>query len=231
MGTEAFRIGSVLLLVFAAFSVLNYWISAKGKPLVAQISFMIAGPSLLLFLVLAFVGPGPGLHTYFIMFALLPVLILPGRLWWLTALLCVAFVLLYIYLQYFYTLPAPLEFSAELMFELRLMSTIGAFLSLLLILGFTQREASRYERRFEKLNETKDRFFHLIAHDLKNPLGSMMNLTHLATDKEDLPASEELEEYLGTMKSLSHNLYELLEGLLLWASDQEGDIPFEPESL
>lgn len=80
-------------------------------------------------------------------------------------------------------------------------------------------------------NKNKNRFFSIIAHDLRNPIGSMMNLLNLVTDKKFVQSQtkEELNVVLVEMQKAASNTFYLLENLLYWAKDQEGKSSFSPE--
>ncbi len=87
------------------------------------------------------------------------------------------------------------------------------------------------ENKLTLANKNKNRFFSIIAHDLRNPIGSMMNLLNLITDKEFVKSQsrEELNVVLVEMQKSASNTYNLLENLLFWAKDQEGKSSFNPE--
>jgi two-component system sensor histidine kinase/response regulator len=73
-------------------------------------------------------------------------------------------------------------------------------------------------------NSAKDKLFSIIAHDLKNPLGSFKNLTEQMIEDLDELSGLELSELLESMKSAASNLYNLLENLLAWTSSQSGNL-------
>ena len=79
------------------------------------------------------------------------------------------------------------------------------------------------------LNASKDKFFSIIAHDLKNPLSAIMAYSEWLVDEfEELPKDEILDS-IGSIKSSSQNLYALLENLLNWSRLKIGRMEFEPE--
>jgi len=84
------------------------------------------------------------------------------------------------------------------------------------------------EMNLRELNATKDKFFSIIAHDLKGPLGSFMSLTDLLRNNYDDLSTEEKKELLDIMLVTSKRIYELLDNLLLWSKAQRGIINFEP---
>ena len=82
-----------------------------------------------------------------------------------------------------------------------------------------------------ELNATKDKFFSIIAHDLRGPLAGLMGLAQIMA--EDLPSltMAEIQEIAVDMKNSATNLYGLLENLLNWARMQKGQILFIPETM
>ncbi|MBX3043610.1 MAG: response regulator [Candidatus Kapabacteria bacterium] len=73
-------------------------------------------------------------------------------------------------------------------------------------------------------NKTKDKFFSIIAHDLKNPLGSFRNLTDMILEYYNTFSDKELIEFITILRESSNNLYSLLENLLVWSRSQTGNI-------
>lgn len=87
------------------------------------------------------------------------------------------------------------------------------------------------ENRLQELNDTKDKFFSIIAHDLKHPLGNFRNLTKELYAFYDYFTDEEKKEHLNELNKSSDNLYNLLENLLKWALVQKGGIVYSPEPI
>lgn len=84
------------------------------------------------------------------------------------------------------------------------------------------------ENELKKRNQEKDRFFSIIAHDLKNPLSGFMGLTEMVMEKIDNFKQDELKHYIEIMNSSASQLYKLLANLLEWARLQMGNVKFEP---
>jgi signal transduction histidine kinase/ligand-binding sensor domain-containing protein len=81
------------------------------------------------------------------------------------------------------------------------------------------------------LNSTKDRFFSIIAHDLRNPFHAVTGFSEiLLRDYKKLPV-EKTERFLSLIYRSSVNGNELLENLLQWSRAQTGRISFEPVQL
>lgn len=79
-----------------------------------------------------------------------------------------------------------------------------------------------------QLNATKDKFFSIISHDLRNPIGAFHGITELFLHKNFNLNEKEKKEYIGMMHSSSLKLVTLLESLLLWANSQTGRVKFDP---
>lgn len=79
-------------------------------------------------------------------------------------------------------------------------------------------------KSLKQLNQMKDKFFSIIAHDLRNPVGGMKSLTDLIIEQYDSIEDKDLKEFLRSLQSSSSNLYLLLEDLLSWSRTQTGKI-------
>lgn len=87
------------------------------------------------------------------------------------------------------------------------------------------------EKNLIEINASKDRFFSIIAHDLKSPFTGIIGLVEILTDDFYSLSTEEQFKLLSSLKELSENTLKLLENLLQWAWSQTGKIRFEPRSL
>lgn len=82
-----------------------------------------------------------------------------------------------------------------------------------------------------KLNINKDKFFSIIAHDLKNPFSAIIGFSDLMLKNFNSLDDETLLKGLNTIESAAHHAYKLLENLLVWSRNQTGRIKFNPEIL
>jgi signal transduction histidine kinase len=81
------------------------------------------------------------------------------------------------------------------------------------------------------LNATKDRFFSIIAHDLKNPFITILGFTDLLySDYNELSDDERLS-FILEMKKSAELSFNLLQNLLQWSRSQTGRIEFNPKKL
>lgn len=96
-------------------------------------------------------------------------------------------------------------------------------------LSLKNKEIEDQQDRVEKLNDelqeanrTKDKFFSIVAHDLKNPFNSMLVLSKLLIDDYDTFTDSERLQFISQINSSAENTYSLLQNLLDWANTQSG---------
>lgn len=94
-----------------------------------------------------------------------------------------------------------------------------------------EEEIRTKNEQLNQLNIEKDKFFSIIAHDLRSPFGSFLGLTELLTEQLYLLPKERLEALVKKLKESAVNLYQLLENLLEWSRMEQGAIPFNPVRL
>ncbi|GBF40855.1 two component response regulator sensor histidine kinase subunit [Leptospira ellinghausenii] len=87
------------------------------------------------------------------------------------------------------------------------------------------------EKLLSESNRTKDIFFSIIAHDLRNPLGSFKQITELMYEDFDTYTDSEKRETVFEIKKSASRVYSLLEQLLDWARTQTGNMPFRPKEV
>ena len=95
----------------------------------------------------------------------------------------------------------------------------------------SQEALKNANQQLEQSNREKDKFFSILSHDLRSPLGGFVSLTEMMADN-----SEDLSMHLKKkmMKDLSHssrNIFNLLNNLLEWSSMQNGLTIFNPQVL
>ncbi|MFZ4546895.1 MAG: PAS domain S-box protein, partial [Bacteroidales bacterium] len=92
-------------------------------------------------------------------------------------------------------------------------------------------EVQLKNKELQKIYTEKDKFFSIIAHDLRSPFNGFLGLTQIMA--EDLPSltMSEIQNIAVSMRNSATNLYRLLENLLHWTRIEQGLIPFNPETL
>ncbi|HSD09271.1 tetratricopeptide repeat-containing sensor histidine kinase [Flavobacterium sp.] len=118
-----------------------------------------------------------------------------------------------------------------------LLVTITLSIAVLLILFFylymikTSTNKLLLEKNEEiiNINKQKDKFFSIIAHDLRGPFSGFLGLTELLAEDIDSMDKEEIQFSAVNMKSSANNLNRLLDNLLEWSKMEQGLIPFAPK--
>jgi len=84
------------------------------------------------------------------------------------------------------------------------------------------------EVRLKELNATKDKFFSIIGHDLRNPFNAIIGFSNLLTDQIKEKDYEGIEEYANIIQTSSVRAMSLLSDLLEWSQIQTGKMTFSP---
>jgi signal transduction histidine kinase len=92
-------------------------------------------------------------------------------------------------------------------------------------------ELSVTEIDLKKLNNTKDKFFSIIAHDLKNPFNALLGFSETLNLNYRELSRDQVFTYIGIINKSASRLYQLLENLLTWSKCQTGNIIYKPEQL
>lgn len=90
-------------------------------------------------------------------------------------------------------------------------------------------EESKNELR--ELNFSKDKFFSILAHDLRSPFNSLLAFSKLLSEEYDSLTNEEKKKFIANINDSTSNLYHLVENLLEWSRIQTGKLQSEPEEL
>ncbi|MCF8231270.1 MAG: cache domain-containing protein [Bacteroidales bacterium] len=91
-----------------------------------------------------------------------------------------------------------------------------------------QAKLQQNEEELKKLNATKDKFFSIIAHDLKNPLNALSGFADLLKEEYDNYDEEERKEMIKNIITSTDNMAKLLQNLLEWSRSQMGRLSFNP---
>jgi len=91
--------------------------------------------------------------------------------------------------------------------------------------------SKRAEEELSKLNAEKDKFFSIIAHDLRGPFNNFLGLTQIMEEELESLSTADLQKMTTGMKASAGKLFDLLENLLKWAKAKQGLMLIEPERL
>jgi PAS domain S-box-containing protein len=86
------------------------------------------------------------------------------------------------------------------------------------------------EQQLKEANLTKDKFFSIIAHDLRSPFTSILGFTRLLDDEYDDFTDEERKAMVRQIMNSTESTFQLLDNLLAWAKTQLGRTIYTPES-
>ena len=87
------------------------------------------------------------------------------------------------------------------------------------------------ERKLTSLLATKDRFFSVIAHDLRNPFNSILGFSELLRDTDQTFDAQKIKSIGSHLHSSAKKTLNLLENLLEWGRLQSNHISFDPISI
>ena len=94
----------------------------------------------------------------------------------------------------------------------------------------THIEIKQSREKLKDLNATKDKFFSIIAHDLKNPFSTLLGFSKLLFENAPNYTTNQIQEYAQIMNITAKQSYTLLENLMHWAKAQTGKITVIPEN-
>ena len=89
----------------------------------------------------------------------------------------------------------------------------------------------KYTRDLLELNKTKDKFFSIIAHDLRNPYSSMIGFSEMLLEDLEELSKDEIRESLKMIHNSAKNSFNLLENLLSWSRLETGRMPYNPSRI
>lgn len=87
------------------------------------------------------------------------------------------------------------------------------------------------EDNLRMLNSTKDKFFSILAHDIKNPMNAIMGFSELLLEKIKGLHREDLSQMAELIYQSSTGIVELLDNLSIWARTQTGRLTINPRHI
>jgi PAS domain S-box-containing protein len=88
----------------------------------------------------------------------------------------------------------------------------------------------RTNAELKRINAEKDKFFSILAHDLRSPFSAFLGFTDILAEGIDTLPVEMIQSIGVSMKESANNLYSLLENLLQWSKMQQASVNFNPET-
>lgn len=90
---------------------------------------------------------------------------------------------------------------------------------------------SKANALLKELNFTKDKFFRILAHELRNPFNALLGYTKFIQDEYDDLDDNEKRNIIDELGTSLYNLYFLLDNLLNWTATQVEEVRVSPESI
>lgn len=85
------------------------------------------------------------------------------------------------------------------------------------------------EEKLQEINASKDKFFSIIAHDLRSPLSALIGYSDIIIDDYNEMNNDEKFELLKSVQQISNSMFGLLESLLEWSRYETGRMVYNPE--
>lgn len=118
-----------------------------------------------------------------------------------------------------------------LIFHQRVAAVEQRNLQLERVVAARTRELQEANEDLEASSHTKDRFFSILAHDLKNPVSALAGISASLQAKFSKLNREEVYTYIGDISKSAASIQNLLLTLLDWARTQTRNIVYTPEDL
>lgn len=90
-------------------------------------------------------------------------------------------------------------------------------------------EINEQKKELEDLNATKDKFFSIVAHDLRSPVSALAGFSQMLANNGNRLSPEKITAYSEELNKSAKNTLSLIENLLTWASTQMNKVDHTPE--
>jgi PAS domain S-box-containing protein len=94
-----------------------------------------------------------------------------------------------------------------------------------------QEALRKSERELIELNATKDKFFNIVAHDLKNPFTSLIGSSELLYQNIDSIDTDNIKKLASILNDSAKSGYSILQNLLDWSRSQTGLLKIAPRNI
>ncbi len=119
-----------------------------------------------------------------------------------------------------------------------LVASLRSYNSLIALDDLNQNLHKRVEERTAELKQknelldaavqTKNKLFSIIGHDLRGPIGNVKNMLEALVNQPSLVSNETTHTSIKQLHKNAAQTYTLLENLLLWARNEQGEAVFSP---
>jgi len=119
----------------------------------------------------------------------------------------------------------PLTYGEE---EKEILTYISEQIALAIDKKYNEEKIIQYSEELKELNASKDKFFSIIAHDLKSPFHGLLGLTRMIVEEYDSMTESEVRNYIKIIKESTESTYKLIENLLEWSRLESGKMKYNP---
>lgn len=135
----------------------------------------------------------------------------------------VLFIIILLIILLFYKMYHKL-YSSKLELEMKVSDRISE-------IEFQKELIETQKRELEISNQTKDKFFSIIGHDLKNPISSINQLLELLILQSDEIDLKTRNKFYRSLKDSSNKTLNLLDDLMIWAQTQTNRITINRQEI
>ncbi|MFO7526926.1 MAG: PAS domain S-box protein [Ignavibacteriaceae bacterium] len=112
--------------------------------------------------------------------------------------------------------------------ELQILTYVSEQIANAIMKKNAERQLKKFSRELQEMNASKDKFFSIIAHDLKSPFQGLLGLSRLIVEEYAELSPEELKSFVLALNESAESTYGLIENLLEWSRLQTGRMKFNP---
>lgn len=113
--------------------------------------------------------------------------------------------------------------------DVKFLVSVGSQIAISIERKKAEEEIKLKNELLQAINAEKDKFFSIIAHDLRGPLSAFVSATQIIAEEIQTMSIEDIREITLSMKTSATNIYSLLENLLEWSRLRRGVMDFAPE--
>jgi len=122
----------------------------------------------------------------------------------------------------------PRKFSEQ---QINALQILARQVSAQLDLRLSFKKLQEYTKQLRQLNSSKDKFFSIIAHDLKSPFNSMLGFAQILENDVETLETEQIKDISSEIYHTGKATFRLLENLLQWSMLEIGNLPWKPQKL
>ncbi len=95
-------------------------------------------------------------------------------------------------------------------------------------LYYSNKQIEKSQKELLKLNNSRNKFYSIISHDLLNPFSSFIDLSEILYNNSSELSESDIKKYSSSIHSAARNLFHLVKNLLDWSQSQVGKIHNDP---